>query len=183
MKKIIFGTTNENKLSEARSILGEKVEGVALEADEVQSLDNREVAVKKAIAYYKQTKKPLFVEDVSLCIDALNGLPGTYIDAFVKTLGPSGIANLLKNKNKKAKAITTIVYIWGKDRFKIFEGVVEGKISDKPRGKGFGWDPIFIPNKQNKTFAEMQLSEKNNYSMRSRALNKLAEFLGFHKSN
>ncbi len=177
MKKIIFGTTNAGKLAEASSILNFEVEGVNIEIDEVQTLDKKEVAAKKAKAYYPQLKKPLFIEDVSLEIDYLKGLPGTYIDAFVKTLGPKGIVDIIKSQNRLAKATTTLVYIWGKDKYKIFQGETIGSIAKKPKGKGFGWDPIFIPKGSMKTFGEMNMEEKNKYSMRKKALYKMHKYL------
>jgi len=177
VKKLIFGTTNAGKLTEASQILNFDVEGVNLEIDEVQTLDKKEVAVKKAKAYYSQIKKPLFIEDVSLEIDYLKGLPGTYVDAFVKTLGPKGIADMIKGNNRLAKAITTLVYIWGKDKYKIFQGETIGSIAKKPKGEGFGWDPIFIPKGSMKTFGEMNIEEKNKYSMRKKALFKMHKYL------
>ncbi len=157
--------------------MGINVRPVSLEIDEVQSLDRQEVALKKASAYYKKTKKTLFVEDVSLEFSALNGLPGTYIDSFSRALGNKGLISLLHNKNRKAVAITTLVYIWGINKYKVFEGRVAGTISEKEKGKGFGWDPIFLPNGSKKTFGEMSLEEKNKHSMRRKALEKLRTWL------
>ena len=85
MKKLYFATTNEGKLKEAKSILKVEVVGTPLEIDEVQSMDPIEVATKKARLYFEKLRKPIFVEDVSVFIKALNGLPGPYIDAFMKT--------------------------------------------------------------------------------------------------
>lgn len=178
MKGLIFGTTNEGKLAEARDILDVSVIGLALDVDEIQSLDNREVAVKKAQAYFQKAKKPLFIEDVSLIFAEFSLLPGTYIDAFSKALGNNGLAELLKGrKNRSATAITTIVYIYGTNKYEVFEGVVKGTVAKTPRGDGFGWDPIFIPNGQTKTFGEMDLKTKNKYSMRKKALRKFKKWL------
>ena len=96
MIKLYFATGNEGKLKEAQNILGVDVEGVGLEIDEIQSMDPVEVAVKKARAYYSALKKPIFIEDVSVSIKALYGLPGTYIDAFMQSLGNEGIVELMK---------------------------------------------------------------------------------------
>lgn len=176
--KVYFGTTNEGKLKEAREILRLDVIGTPLEIDEVQSLDPEEVAVKKARAYFEKLKKPVFVEDVSLSIESLNNLPGTYIDAFMKKLGNDGIIRILHgNKNRKALAQTTVVYISKDGNENIFVGRVYGNISSKPKGEGFGWDPIFVPNGENKTFGQMSLDEKNKFSMRSEALNKFKKWI------
>ena len=181
MIKLYFATGNEGKLKEAQKILGVEIIGSGLEIDEVQSLDPLEVAVKKARAYYDKLKKPIFVEDVSVSIKALNGLPGPYIDAFVKTLGNEGIIDVMKGKeDRRANAQATVVYIPKKGQEEIFVGKVVGSISDKPRGTGFGWDPIFIPEGETRTFGEMTLEEKNKYSMRAQALKKLKKWLDSH---
>lgn len=181
MKKVYFATTNKGKLKEAKAILGIDVLGTPLDIDEIQSLDPVEVATKKAKDYFKIIKKPLFVEDVSLSVKALNGLPGTFINYFLKTLDNQGIVNLLKNKkDRSSSAQTTVVFI-SKKESKVFIGRVSGEISKKPKGTGFGWDPIFIPNGSRKTFGEMQLKEKNKYSMRAKALNKFKTWLSNSK--
>lgn len=178
MKKLIFATKNDGKLAEAIEILGIEVVGDPLEIDEIQSLDPVEVATKKAKAYYVELKKPLFIEDVSLVFDALIRLPGTYINDFSKALGNDGLCKLIGDGSRKAKAQTTIVHIDNDGNEHVFEGVVEGSIADSPRGdKGFGWDPIFIPDGDTRTFAEMDLDEKNNYSMRKIALTKFKKWL------
>jgi len=180
VEPIYFATTNGGKLKEARAILGVEVVGTPLQIDEIQSLDPVEVATKKARSYWSSLKKPLFVEDVALFIDAINGLPGTYIDAFMKALGNEGILEMLKGyKLRTATAQTTIVYVDGKGTEHFFVGKTAGSIALKPRGGGFGWDPIFIPRGSKKTFGEMDLDEKNKFSMRARALLKFKKSLGF----
>lgn len=183
MNKLIFATGNKGKLEEAKIILGIDVVGTNLEIDEIQSLDSVEVAVKKAKEYYKKLKKPIFVEDFSFNFKSLNGLPGVYIDSFLKALGNDGIISLLKNKkDRTAVAQATVVYIDKKGKEHIFIGKVNGKIALKQKGKnGFGWDPIFIPDGSKKTFAEMELKEKNKYSMRKKALMKFKNWLSKKK--
>ena len=183
MDKLYFATTNEGKIKEAREILGIKVEGIPLEIDEIQSLEPKEVAEKKAEAYFKEFKKPLFVEDVSLDFIALGRLPGVYIDSFSKELGNDGLIDLLKEeKDRSAIARTTICYIDGEGNTQVFVGEVEGTIATEQRGeKGFGWDPIFIPEGSEETFGEMEMDEKNNYSMRSKALKKFKQWFKDNK--
>lgn len=178
MQKLIFATGNKGKLAETKSILGFAVEGVSLDIDEVQSLDPVEVAVKKAKAYFFKLKKPVFVEDVSLIFKALGSLPGPYIDSFSKELGNEGMIELLNGKTREGTAQTTIVFVDKKGKEHIFKGLIKGRISRKPKGdNGFGWDPIFIPKGSTKTFAEMELKEKNKYSMRKKALQKFKKWL------
>lgn len=179
MSKLIFATGNKGKLEEAKNILGTEVEGTSLEIDEIQSLDPVEVAIKKARAYYAKLKKPIFVEDQSFFFKSLGGLPGVYIDSFLKSLGNEGLTVLLKGrKDRSAMAQVTVVYMDKKGKEHLFIGQVKGKIATKPKGnKGFGWDPIFIPNGSTKTFGQMELKEKNKYSMRKKALMKLKNWL------
>lgn len=177
-RTLLFVTTNQGKLREAREVLGVDIESLDLKVDEVQTLDPIECTQKKAEAAYAKVKKPLFVEDVALFFDAWNGLPGVFIDYFMKTLDNRGIIKLLKGeKNRTAKAQTTLCYFDGKDKITAV-GVTEGTISLTPKGKnGFGWDPIFIPKGFTKTYAQLSDQEKNKVSMRRIALLKLRKML------
>ena len=179
MNKLYFATTNKGKLKEASEILGCEVVGTPLEIEEIQSLDLDIVAVQKAKDYYQQIKKPLFVEDGSMEFSALNGLPGTYINDFLKALGNKGLVELLKGKkDRRAKAMVEVVYIPKKGKVYKFVGSVKGTIAKRPMGKkGFGWDAIFIPDGQIRTFGQMNLEEKNKYSMRDKALKKFKRWL------
>lgn len=179
IKTLTFGTTNEGKLAEAREILGVEVEGVGIDVNEIQSLDPEAVAIDKAQRYFEKHANPLFIEDVSLTFHGLGQLPGTFIDYFSKSLGNEGLTNLLTNiEDKSATAQTTIVYIENIDNYHVFKGSIKGRIADSPRGdQGFGWDPIFIPESESKTFAEIESSEKNKYSMRKLALEEFKKWL------
>ena len=176
--RIFFATTNEGKIREAQEILGIKVNGTPLEIEEIQSLDPLKVALAKAKAYFDALKKPVFIEDTSLSFEGLNGLPGPYISDMAKALGNRGLAELLKGKNRKAQAQVTVVFVDAKGREHTFIGVTEGTIAASPRGEGgFGWDPIFIPEGEERTFGEMSLEEKNKYSMRAKPLIAFREWL------
>ena len=180
---LIFSTTNEGKLAEAKRILGVEVEGSGLEIPEIQSMDSVEVAVAKAKAYFAELKKPIFVEDNVLAFNALSGLPGTYINDFSKLLGNDGMIDLLRDKtDRSAYAQSTIVYCDEKGETHVFVGKVEGEITLEPKGdKGFGWDPIFIPSGETRTFAEMEGEEKDKYSMRRIALEEFKKWLDTNK--
>lgn len=181
MKKILyFATTNEGKIKEAQAILSDfKIHGCGFEIEEIQSLDETKVAVRKAQDYNSALEKPVFVEDLGLFFKYLNGLPGTYINDFLKVLGNDGLARLIpSHQDRSAKVVTAIVFCWGKDKYKVFKGEVKGTVSSVPMGnEGFGWDPIFIPQGQTRTFGQMSLGEKNKYSMRAIALGKFAKWL------
>lgn len=176
MTSVIFATTNQDKISEARSILKIEIEPLGLEIPEIQSLDPDQVAIQKAKDYFQKVGKPLFVEDVALTFRGLGALPGTYISDFSKTLGNDGLIKLLsQSTDRSAVALTTLAYINAPDNVMTFKGVVEGQIVKQPKGDGgFGWDPIFMPNGIDKTYAQMTPEEKNTYSMRRLALEKLA---------
>jgi len=183
ISSIVFATGNQDKLDEARKILGVDIEGTGLEIEEIQSLDPKKVATVKAQRYFEELQKPIFVEDVALSFDSLNGLPGTYINDFLKVLDNKGLVDLLKERNNRgALAITTIVYKDGQNEDHVFQGEMKGTISEAVRGEnGFGWDKIFIPDGDTKTLGEMSLDEKNKYSMRAKALKKFANWLSSKK--
>jgi non-canonical purine NTP pyrophosphatase (RdgB/HAM1 family) len=178
-KTIYFATTSQGKLNEARQLLGIDVQGCGLEIDEIQSLDPETVAIKKAAAYFQELKKPILVEDVALTFEALEKLPGTYINDFLKVLGNQGLIDLLANAaNRKATAQTTLVFVDQDGKSHIFTGVVAGEIAREPKGtNGFGWDAIFIPEGETRTFGEMSEIQKAKYSMRAKALANFKEWL------
>ena len=178
VKALYFASHNLDKLREAQEILGVPVKAAGFEVDEIQSLDPVEVAVKKVRSYYEKLKKPIFAEDVSVSIKSLKGLPGPYIDAFMKTLGNEGIVEIMNGKKDRNVTVqATVVYVSEKGKEAIFIGKVEGIISEKPKGEGFGWDPIFIPKGETRTFGQMTMEEKNKYSMRAKALKKFKKWL------
>jgi len=146
--------------------------------DEIQTVDGKEVVRKKAEEAHKILKKPVLVEDTSLYFDAWRGLPGALARWFLDTVGCNGICKMMKGeKNRKAYAESAIAFYDGK-KMKIVSGKVEGTVPLKPRGSfGFGWDPVFVPKGFRKTFGEMTMSEKNQISMRKRALEKLRNYL------
>ncbi len=180
MSRVIFATTNKNKVEEAKRILKMQIEGLELpEVLEIQSLNIKSVVENKASQYFAKIQKPLFVEDSALEFSALNGLPGTYINDFCKSIGNAGLLKLLDGYSSRvAKAITAISYVDSTGKISTFIGTITGTISIKESGQnGFGWDPIFIPDGFSKTFAEMDSLEKDKISMRKIALENLRDYL------
>lgn len=176
--KIYFVTGNKNKLKEARAIMPE-IEGLDLDLTEIQELDAKKILEAKLEEAKKyKPKRNLMVEDLSLEVEGMNGLPGPLIKWFLKSVGREGVVKMAKNfGNQKAKARVTLGFADTNGENKFFEGIVEGKIVE-PRGESdFGWDPIFVPNGFDKTFAEMGMEEKNKISHRKIALEKLKEYL------
>lgn len=166
-----FATTNQNKIQEAERILGTKIEGVKLEIEEIQTLDPVLCATKKAIAAYQQFGQSVLVEDTALFFEAWNGLPGVFIDYFMRSIDNQGLIKLmLQETNRKATAQTTLAISEDGVTAITFVGTVDGSIATEEKGNsGFGWDVIFIPDGETRTFAEMTGDEKDQYSMRRNA--------------
>jgi len=177
-EKILFITGNQKKAEEVKAITGLDVTAQNLDIAEIQALDVEEVAKAKALEAFKLTGQPVIIDDTGMSIDALNGLPGALVAWFLDTLQPKGILKLLvQEKNRKASVSTCIAYADQTGVF-TFTGTVKGNLADSPRGDGgFGYDPIFIPEEQNKTYAEMSSEEKNQVSMRKIALLKFKDFM------
>ena len=170
-----FVSSNKHKYKEAKKIL--KSHGINLlffksKLEEIQSNSLKDIATKKAIHAFEKLKKPVIVEDDGLYIEVLDGFPGPYSSYVFKTIGNKGILDLL-TKNRDAKFVSIISFI-DKNNSKYFMGKIDGKISKKQKGIGWGYDPIFIPNNSKKTFAES--TNKNNLSHRYQALEKFANW-------
>lgn len=177
LEDIVVVSSNKHKVAEINQILGTKHRASKIDIPEIQSLNLDDVIGAKAKAAYEIIKKPVLVTDVSLEIKALNGLPGPFVKYFVQTIGAGGTANLLRNKNKKAK-VTDALGLYDGKTLKIFKGTLDGTIADRPKGdSGFGFDVVFIPKGQTRTYAQMSEKEKNQISHRGIALQKLKAYL------
>jgi XTP/dITP diphosphohydrolase len=187
--KILFATNNAHKLSEVSEVLGDGVRlltprdcGVTEEIPETQpTLEGN--ALQKARYLHERTGLDCFADDTGLEVAALGGAPGVR-SARYATDGHDFAANnrlLLKNlegtTDRRARFRTVIALILNGEEH-LFEGIVEGRIIDAERGaEGFGYDPLFIPDGGDKTFAEMSAEEKNAVSHRGRAVRRLAAYL------
>ncbi len=187
--KIIFATNNAHKLAEIKALLGDKYEivtprdcGISEDIPETAAtLEGN--ALQKAHYLKERTGLDCFADDTGLEVEALNGAPGVH-SARYATDGHDFEANnrlLLKNlenqENRKARFRTVIALLEG-DREHLFEGAVEGEIALKHSGdEGFGYDPLFMPEGSERTFAQMSSSEKNSISHRGRAVAKLVDYL------
>jgi XTP/dITP diphosphohydrolase len=173
---VFFASSNLNKYIEAKKILenfGVHLGFFKCELEEIQSNSLSNVAQKKVEDAFKQCKKPVIIEDDGLFIESLKGFPGPYSSYVFKTIGNDGILKLLKT-NRKANFQSVIAYHDKKKKSILFKASVNGKISKLSKGKGWGYDPIFIPNGKKETFAE--LIEKNTISHRYKALKKFANW-------
>ena len=173
---IHFITSNKNKFEEAQVFIPD-LKQLNIDLLEIQSLDPKEIIRNKLEQAYQHTNGEFIVEDTSLHLEALSGLPGPFIKWFLETIGKAGLARIaFEAKQPVAVARAIIGYSRAENDFHFFEGMVKGTIVE-PRGTSkFGWDPIFMPYGQKQTFAEMSLGAKNEISHRSAAFRKLKEW-------
>jgi len=177
MKNIIFVTGNKNKFKEADVILGGVLMQRKYDLDEIQSLDLKKVVEHKVRQAYEIYHQPVAVEDVSLEVKGLDNLPWTMIRWFEKLLIDGSGRLDPKTKDRATTYKVGYGYFDGK-QFQYFEGARKGSDSKRPLGKSdFGFDVIFIPNGQTKTYAQLGVDFKNKNSARYLALKKLEKFL------
>ncbi len=195
--KIVFATNNQHKLQEIREILGDQFEILSLadigcHEDIPETGNTLEAnAHQKAEYVFDHYHIDCFADDTGLEVDALGGAPGVHSARYAEGTDHNSEANMAKllrelgdNDNRKARFRTVISLIQMEggnpvcSREYQFEGVVEGWIDREKHGsEGFGYDPVFIPEGYDKSFAELGEEIKNQISHRARAVKKLAEWL------
>ena len=178
MKQLYFITGNKNKFEEIREIIP-NLERLDMDLAEIQDMDPRriiEAKLKEALRHHPGTD--FIVEDTSLYLECLKGLPGPLIKWFLETIGCGGLADIAHALgDARATARTYIGYARSDGDIYFFDGEVAGTIV-APRGESnFGWDIIFVPDGYAQTFAEIGRAEKQKISMRKIAAQKLKEFL------
>ena len=187
--KIVFATNNPNKLKEIQSLIPKEIEIISLNEigcneDIPETGDTLEANAFQKANYIKDNfNYDCFADDTGLEIDELNGDPGVYSARYA---GPERNANANMNKvlnelkgkkNRKAKFRTAIALTLNNEEH-LFEGEINGYISDGKQGnEGFGYDPIFIPENNTRSFAQMSMQEKGAISHRGRAVKKLVAYL------
>ncbi len=199
--KIVFATNNQHKLQEIRDILGNDYEVVSLkeigcDADIPETGNTlEENALQKAQYIYDHYHISCFADDTGLEVEALDGAPGVHSARYAEGTDHDSEANMAKllheldgKENRKARFRTVISYIEKQDvcpcgctsikKVHEFEGIVNGSIATEKHGtEGFGYDPVFVPEGYDKSFAELGEEIKNGISHRARAVNKLVEYL------
>lgn len=187
--QLIFGTHNQNKVEEIAKILpsGHIIKSLTdlnfnSEIEE-SGTTLEENALIKATTIFNIFKKDCFADDTGLMVNALGGRPGVFSARYAgnKKIAKDNTNKLLSElkgvEDRRALFKTVIALILEGNKY-LFEGVIKGEISTSPKGQdGFGYDPIFIPEKYELTFAQLTMHEKNKISHRSRAFKKLIEFL------
>ena len=191
-RQLIFATNNQHKANEINSILGTAfkictLREAGLEIDIPEPHDTlEENAREKSLTIYKLKNWDCFSEDTGLEVDALGGAPGVksarYAGDHCSTEDNINklLSELADQQNRKARFRTVVSLIENGKEYQ-FEGICEGSIGFTRSGDhGFGYDPVFIPDGATKSFASMTLEEKNKYSHRKKAVEKLVAFLN-HK--
>ena len=181
---VFFATGNQHKFNEARTILTNldiAVGMLRIKDTEIQSHSLAKIAQTSARDAFKRCNLPVIVEDAGLFVEDLQGFPGPYAAYVYETIGNKGLLRLMeKVENRKARFSSVIAYYDNTEAPVVFEGKVEGSLTIGERigrsKSGFGFDPIFQPDGCAKTFAEMTIEEKNNFSHRSKAVRKFAEW-------
>ena len=180
--KVLFATGNMGKLQEVKAKFvahGIEVERLDDRYPELQ-VDTLEEVVNWGLDWlWNRHKKTLMVDDSGLFIDSLKGYPGVYSAYVFKTLGCEGILKLLEGKKDRSAEFRCCAgYVDSNGVKTLVIGKVKGQIINEKRGTGgFGYDPLFVPDGYEKTFAQMQTDEKNSISHRGRAFDLLAEKL------
>jgi inosine triphosphate pyrophosphatase len=176
MKHIFLVTGNPNKLNEWRGVLPTDITMDTLDLDlvEIQTSDPAELVEDKVKRAYEAVQKPVVVEDVSVNLHKLNGLPGPFIKFFLKAMGSDALFRLAGKEGEKATVTCSIAYYDGKDLL-VVHADVNGSIV-APRGKeGFGFDVTFVPEGETLTYAEMNSEKKNLVSHRQKAIKLFVE--------
>lgn len=187
--QLIFATHNQHKADELKKIVPTSIDVLTLAGlgfnDEIKEteLTIEGNALLKAQFIFEKFKKPCIADDTGLEVEALNGEPGVYSARYAGS-DKSDAANMQKllhnlngKINRNARFNSVIAYCDGNSTF-VFEGIISGKIGFEQIGtNGFGYDPIFIPDGFDKTFAQMSMDEKNQISHRAIAVTKFLDFI------
>lgn len=174
---LYFITGSKHKFKETQDILP-GIKQLNIELPEIQETDAEKIVAEKLKQAFTHHSGEFIVEDTSLYLDCLKGLPGPLIKWFLEKLGSRGLYKLTKKLgNNQAVAKTIIGYARDKDHIRFFTGAIKGQIVPPKGDHSFGWNDIFQPEGYSKTFAQMSLKEKNAISMRGLAVAKLREFL------
>lgn len=191
VKEIVFASRNKGKIAEVSALLtplGISVQSALdLNLPDVEETGKtfEENAKLKAFSACNLTGKPALADDSGLCVKALNGAPGVYSARYAPERDfVKGMQKLLTeiensgSKDRSAYFACVLVLAYPDGSFQSFEGRVDGHIDVKPHGTGgFGYDPLFVPEGQNQTYAELSPAYKNKTSHRARAMEKLKAYL------
>ena len=176
--ELFFASSNSHKFEEVQRIfskIGLNINHSKIDLEEIQSDSLSEIARRKVLDAFSKVGKPVIIEDDGLFINSLGGFPGPYSSYVYDTIGNKGIIQLLQNsEHRDAKFVAIIAFCNGADQIQLFESSISGSISKEIEYGGWGYDPIFIPNGETKTYANV--SDKDELSHRSASLKKFADW-------
>ncbi|MNJ84103.1 Non-canonical purine NTP pyrophosphatase [compost metagenome] len=187
--KLLFASSNEHKIAEIKAILPHGLQLISLKEiqfhDEIPETADTiaENAVQKATFLADKMHIPCFADDTGLVIPSLNGEPGVYSARYAGSQRDAHdnmdlVLEKLNGQSDRKAYFTTVIALYINHKVHLFEGRIDGTIITEKRGNnGFGYDPIFVPEGSDKTFAEMTADEKNEMSHRGRSLAKMTEYL------
>lgn len=163
---ILFASSNRHKFEEASRILdsfGIGLSHLRCALEEIQSDSTAEISRHKARRAFGMCKRPVIVEDDGLEIDSLGGFPGPYSSYVFDTIGNRGILDLVGRRRRGASFVSVVTYC-DRTRLRSFAAKVPGRISQSARGRGWGYDPIFVPRGTSMTFAQLPVDDNSNNS-------------------
>lgn len=187
--KLVFASNNQNKIAEIKQMLPKSIELLSLEdigctediPETAETIEGN--AILKANYVTEKYGYPCFADDTGLEVEVLNGEPGVYSARYAGEQKNANnnmdkLLHNLKDKSNRRAQFKTIITLNINNEQHLFEGIIKGEIISEKRGtKGFGYDPIFVPEGFSTTFAEMEMSEKAKLSHRGIATRKLISFL------
>jgi XTP/dITP diphosphohydrolase len=188
-KELVFATHNRNKAIEIQQMLGDRflvktLEDIEFHEEIIEDQPTLEGNARlKSDHIYTRFSCNVFSDDTGLEVDALNGEPGVYSARYAgeqkdNEANMNLLLERLANKADRSAQFRTVIALYWNDEFYQFEGIVRGTITwEKMGDKGFGYDPLFIPDGHSRTFAQMSAEEKNAISHRGRAIAKMVYFL------
>lgn len=187
--KLVFASNNQNKINEIKAMLPKSIELLSLKdincnediPETAKTIEGN--AILKANYVNQKYNLPCFADDTGLEVEALNGEPGVYSARYAGENKNSDdnmnkLLENLKDKTNRNAQFKTVIALNLNSEQHLFEGIAKGKIISERKGeKGFGYDPIFVPEGFTSTFAEMEMSKKAKLSHRGKATQKLIQFL------
>jgi XTP/dITP diphosphohydrolase len=170
----VLVTGNRGKIAEARLALGMEIEAVEVDLPEIQGLDLLDILKEKAEVAWEMVRRPLVVEEAGLSLVALNGFPGPLVKWMLTAVGAEGIARTAHALNDPRAVARCALLYRDAERSVVAEGSTSGTLVLPGRGEhGFGWDPVFLPDGESRTFAELEGREKGAVSHRGKAWREL----------
>lgn len=174
----VLVTGNPGKVAEAQRILGFAPPHEGVDLPELQSLDLIEVLRGKGEEAWRRLGRPLVVEETGLELASMNGFPGPLVKWMLEAVGPVGVARAAHALGDAVATAHCALLYRDAERTVIAEGRAPGRLTVEPRGQeGFGWDPVFVPEGMERTFAQLSHDEKNRVGHRGRAWRALAAAL------